>query len=497
MRKFVIGLAAMALAFVIVAPNFASAGTVAMTHVMRWRGVTTDDTDGNSRNHDNRQVMDHLVRPRWTYKTEGGKVWSIFELDAITGGGTFGNQTGRHDAQINRWLFDFAIPGTTFRYRVGRTDWRSPDGEVIGGAGLSRTEGMGIYGKLFGPVKLTAWWTKTSEGVASHTDVDLYYLAFAWKAAPAVTITPWLAWEHDNSGGSTLTTTAADSDAFTGLEPTGGCAAGQTAIGNGATDACFGTSASSSSSFTPDADIRFWGGNVKAKFGIASINVTGIYEEGNLDFGRGSSRPDIKIRAWAALIRLWLNFGKLKVGFYGSFFSGDDDITSGTGRAAAQSDNKLTRFVAPRAAGSSSGTSRINGPQLFTNRRFTTQVAGFFRQNRSGAGDGGVNGNGAHIYEILAKYKLTRQLELAGNISLIRSAAKRANLTNGTTFDSSKSIGTEIDLSAKYNIYKSVYARLTWAYMFAGDYGKETGSSARDFDDSWALFWELRHTFKQ
>ena len=69
--------------------------------------------------------------------------------------------------------------------------------------------------------------------------------------------------------------------------------------------------------------------NVKAKFGIASLNATAVFQDGDVEYG-GAGLSDIDIEAWAALIRLWFNFGKLRVGFYGHFFSGDDDTTSAT-----------------------------------------------------------------------------------------------------------------------------------------------------------------------
>ncbi|MEE9240132.1 MAG: hypothetical protein V3U53_02965, partial [bacterium] len=206
-----------------------------------------------------------------------------------------------------------------------------------------------------------------------------------------------------------------------------------------------------------------------------------------------------------------LNFGKLRVGFYGHFFSGDDDTTSATGGvtsltnvSARQRDNELSRFSAPRI----NGTSRLVGPQLVTRRRFSTMSPVFGSENRPGGGNGGANMNGAQIYEILIKYQITKKLTFDGNISLIRSAAKRADIdanfdrdttdAGDATFDSAKDFGTEIDLSLKYQIYKSLFTRLTFAYLFAGDYGKQATSggaavNARDFDDTWALFSELRH----
>ncbi|MBT7856563.1 MAG: hypothetical protein HN720_06530, partial [Nitrospinaceae bacterium] len=80
--------------------------------------------------------------------------------------------------------------------------------------------------------------------------------------------------------------------------------------------------------------------------------------------------------------------------------------------------------------------------------------------------------------------------------------AKRADqdttgdgIADGNTYNSSKDIGTEVDISARWDIYKGLFARVTYAYLFAGDYGKLNTAAALDNDDSWALYYEFRYTF--
>ena len=486
MRKIFIALAAVVVTLAIAAPHFASAAEIKMTGIYRFRGVTGDDFDRNDKAHDSRQSMDWLARPRWTAVSEGGKVFAIYELDVFdrnisgaNGNVTFGTATSRLNVGLNRWVIDAAIPGTTLRFRVGKSDWTDPSNEIIGGAGLNRIQGFGVYGKLMGPLTLSLWTVKYNEGLAAAADGDLYHLSVAWKAAPSILITPWLAWDHLNNG----------------------CTVG---TGNATTPACTAT--------RPDIDMWYYGVNLKAKFGIASLNLTGVIQDGEVEFGRGAGRSDIDVQAYAALIRLWFNFGKLKVGFYGHFFSGDDDDTTAVGGATGtalltgrQGDNKLKRFSGPRQ----NGTSRLVGPQLVTRRRFST-LAVFGAENRGGGGNGGTRMNGAQIYELLIKYKITKALTFDGNISLIRSAERRvsidANFDGDTldagdmTYDSAKDFGTEIDLSLKYQIYKTMFARLTFAYLIAGDYGKlktvagvAPATGTQGLDDTWALYSELRH----
>lgn len=485
MRKYFLALIALALMFSVTAVDFASAADIKMTGVMRFRGTSSDDADqiDTTGNHDGRQKIDSLWRPRWTMSSHGGKVKGVLELDA-TGNSTSANSEGRANAEWNRYIVDFLVPGTTFRFRFGRTDYVDPSKEIFGSTGVNRVWGYQLYGKINKTLSLTAFNTQFTEGNNVNSDDNDYYLALAWKAAPAITLTPWIAWEKY------------------GATTTGGTPAANGAVAK-----------STVSSAATERDIWFYALNAKAKFGIASLNATVVIQDGTLDFGRavnsGNStnntdvnaaatapRADTDVESYAVLIRLWLNFGKLKVGFYGTFMPGDDDATDASGDLGTQADNKLTRFLPP-GGGGDSGNCNINGPQIVTRRRFSTSSISFKRESRCGSGDGGEDMNGSRIYEILAKYSVTKALLVEGNVSFIQTDAKRADGSdgNGTVYNSSKDIGTELDLSAKYTIYKGLWLRLTYAHLFAGDYGKENVATARDNDDTWALYSELRYTF--
>ncbi len=471
MRKFLMGLAAILVVAAVAAPPIASAAQIKVNGIFRFRGVTGDDGDRNSRLHDTRQQADYLTRMRWTFTGKGKKIWGIYETDlrdanltAQNGNGRFGNTNlNRVNVGINRWIMDAAIPGTTLRFRVGKTDWRAPKPlqNLIGGNGLNRTQGIGIYGKLSSNLSLSLWNTQISEGTTASSDDNDYYLGVTWKAAPNMKITPIIAWEKfGGTGNNTGTPTSA----------------------------------------TTERDLWYYGLNMQAKFGILDLGIGAMIEDGKLEFSRGvnaGGRQDTKIEGWALLIRSWLNFGKLKVGFYGHFFPGDDDITDQTGDLGTQPDNTLKRFTAMRGGGLA-GSGRLDGPQLITRRRYSTFSGLTNFENRNGTGNGGAQMNGSHIYEILVKYKITKSLGFMGNVSLIRSAAKRANIDSDgdgiadQTYDSAKDFGTEIYLSLKYSNNKGFFTRLTFGYLFAGDYGKASGTNARDFDDTWMLWSEMR-----
>ena len=473
MRKYFIWLAAIAM--LVTTASAAYAVDVKFTGFFRVRGVATENGDRNDRRHDTRQDNDRLFRPRFTYTHDNKKVWAIYEFDLQ--GGDWGADVARPAAGVNRYVVDFAIPGSTLRFRMGRTDWTSPDREIFDSFGFSRTTGFGIYGKLFGPVTLSAFTAKWREGSANgdgdaraagqggemRDDADLYYVALAYKAAPSITITPWLGYDT-----------------------------------NKATDALKATD--------PDIDAFYIGTNVKAKFGIASIDVTGVIQDGQLDYSQlATGRPDVDLGGYAVLIRTWFTFGKLKLGYAGTFISGDDDTTDATGTFGQQADRDMSRFIFPR----NQASGHLLGPQLVNRRRYhAINIMGNNVANDSGGGGRATNGVGTH--EFLWQYAATKDLSFAGEVGLIRSAASRADIdanfdgdtvdANDFTYDSDKGIGTEADFHFSYNIYKGLILKGTYSYLWAGDYGVEATaagapSNARDLDNTWGAHIGLRWVF--
>ena len=95
-------------------------------------------------------------------------------------------------------------------------------------------------------------------------------------------------------------------------------------------------------------------------------------------------------------------------------------------------------------------------------------------------------------------------------MSFIRSTAKRAGVdanndgdvtdSGDTEYTNDKDIGTEVDLGVDWKMYKNLTLTTAVSYLFAGDYGKtkSTGgvaTASRAFDDTWALFLNIRYTF--
>jgi hypothetical protein len=453
MRKYFIWLAAIAL--LVTTASAAYAIDFKMTGFYRVRGITADDGDRNSKTHDSQQDNDRLFRPRFTTTSDDKKIMAIYEFDLDS---KDWGDAGRPAAGVNRFVVDFAVPGTTLRFRMGRSDWTSPDREIFDSFGNNRRTGFGLYGRLSGPVSLSAFTFKYAEGGTESTDADAYYVALGLKAAPSITITPWIGYDRKNGGDSS----------------------------------------------EAGYDLAYYAINAKAKFGIADIDASIVLNDGEINYSRDNSLPDVELDGWAALVRTWFTFGKLKLGYAGTFISGDDDRTSGTGVLGQQPDNELSRFVFPQL----NKAGQLLGPQLITRRRY--HAIGVIGDSSPNSGGGGAASNGVNTHELLVQYQATKDLTLSGQIGFANSHSQRADIDanlNGdmsdagdSTYDSSTEIGTEVDVHFSYNIYPGLILKGTYSYLWAGDYGVEetsggVASASRGKDDTWAAHIGLRYLF--
>jgi len=469
------GLAAVAVLIAFAAADYASAASVKMTGLVRARALTVRDADRDSRSSsingspDGTQQLAMAFRPRWTATSLKGKIKAVYELDFADGQdatdrgcGNFAVTAGSNDRCVvgtNRYHLDFAIPGTKSRFRIGKSDWRAPGAgrELVGGAGLNRGTGFGFYGKLAKGLSYQAWNAIRQEGGVAASDDNDYLFSLSTKVG-GVKVEPWIGYEHNNSARN-------------------------------------GVAIANPVAATTKREIFWYGLSASAKMGKASLSGVGVLVNGTLDFGRGinnTGRQDTDVEGYAVLLRSWLNLGRgLKVGLYGTFMPGDDDVTSAAGDFGTQPDNKITRFV-PMGGGGTAGACRIDGPQLLTRRRYHSQASGYAGEVRCGNGNGGAGLNGSQIIEFLIDYRMTKKVRIRGNYSIIRSAASRPT-TAGATFSDSKDAGSEVDLTLSYTIAKRLSMDMTYSHLFAGDYGLATG--ARDFDDTWAATWRVTHTF--
>ncbi|MBE17229.1 MAG: hypothetical protein CMH79_00565 [Nitrospinae bacterium] len=451
MRKFLLTLAVAVLAVGLVLPEVFAA-SFKFTGMYRYRGVSYDDADRDNTTEDGNQKADMLMRPRFTAVSEGGKVKAVWELDL--GSGAW--DVTKTAPKVNRHYVQFALPGTKLKVQYGRDDYFSPGKTLVTSSGLNRTQGWEVTGKMAG-MKMTAWTVKVAEGGAGGSggpfggknDADVHHIGITTKAA-GLTLTPHLTIEADGRGSGTA---------------------------------------------TPDKDIRWWGLNAKGKVGMFSLKVDAIYQEGTIDYPSSSATvKDIDIKASMLQVSATTKVGKSKVELRAFATSGDKD-----GLAASQShgltaqqdgNNELTRFSGPKA----DAMMWTNNPQIISRKRYSTFNISAGNETRSGNGNGGTNGNGLRVMEIIVSHPISKKLSFKGNLSSIHSSESAQDISGGTQYVSDTNIGTEVDASLKYKFYKSLWAQVTYAYLSVGDYGKSTGAT-KDLDNTWCWYFEIRHSF--
>ena len=177
---------------------------------------------------------------------------------------------GDAQGRTNRWIIDFAVPGSALRMRMGRTDYTSPDKEIFDSGGNTRLPGIALYGKLSKNMSLSMFTVKHKGGNGASgvsDDMDLYFASLGMKVSPALTLTPWVGNSRDSGE-------------------------------NG-------------------HDYWYGGLNAKTKMGIFSVNASGVVQGGDLN-------DDTDVSAWAFLVRTSASFGKLKLKGNLTMLSGDD-----------------------------------------------------------------------------------------------------------------------------------------------------------------------------
>ncbi len=264
MKKLLLALFALTLLVAFTAPSYAA--DFKFSGFFRVRGSSENvNKDGNDDADDKEAYLDALIRPRFTMKS--GAVTAVWEPEFQSANGGF-TSAGRQTVGVNRWVIDYAIPGSALRMRWGRTDYFSPDKEIYDSGGRHREPGVAVYGKLSKNVSLSLFHTKAAEdGSSANADLSDYYGGLSIKVAPTLTLTPWAA--NSRSGKD-----------------------------NG-------------------YNYSFLGLHAKTKAGMLNINASGVFQSGDID-------DSTELSAWALLLRTSASFGKLKLMGNLTMLSGDD-----------------------------------------------------------------------------------------------------------------------------------------------------------------------------
>ncbi len=430
MRKILLTLFALALLATFVAPSYAA--DFKMTGFYRVRGIAGNNGDRNDDVDDSAQGFDALTRPRFTAKVDGGKIWSIWEIDwyeartendrtpnDANANILFGRSGGRVGVGTNRWVVDFAIPGSALRARWGRTDYTSPDKQIFDSAGATRWPGFAVYGKLSKNMSLSMFMTRKGMSGRGRTigpedeNNDSYYASVGIKVTPAMTLTPWVALSRDGKGRS-LTYAAL---------------------------------------------------NAKTKVGIVGLNLSGVSVGGDAKDGTDAS-------GWALLASGKAGLGKLTLIGTAIMLSGDDD----------DDDMEEGRFSHLMPGGGQF----ISGVMV-TDRSTTGGITSFRARLPRAGGTRNArfqNLNGAVVIGADAVYKVSKTFKVAAGVHIYQSAEDD---DMGNT-----DYGTEFNTSFEWKIYPKLRLRSQFGYLATGDYGLAADDPD---DDTWTAMFSLDHFF--
>ena len=266
MRKILLALFALALVVAFTAPSYAADFKYSGFYRVRGSSEAVEGDDG-----DKDRYLDALIRPRFTAKS--GAVTAVWEPEFVSANGGFAIGPGRQTVGVNRWVLDFAVPGSALRVRMGRTDYFSPDKEIYDSGGRHREPGIALYGKLSKNISLSAFMTSAREDAgAENDDATDYYASLSFKLSPTLTVSPWVANSRDAAAGG--------------------------------------------------YDYSFLGLNAKTKVGILNVNGSVVIQEGDLSSGD-------ELSGWAVLLRTSASLGKLKLSGNLTMLSGNDGTKAG------------------------------------------------------------------------------------------------------------------------------------------------------------------------
>ncbi len=466
----------------------------------RYRGVTTDNKDRNKDAVDDTNYYDVVFRPSFTATMED-KARVFFQLDIPSfnaiggddfhnfGGGPLNTTGGRTGVNVVVYNLQVKVPGVPGNWfvKVGRDNGFMPRG-LVADVPTLRSFGIQVWGTvgMFKP-RFEIWKRdeismstmainidpmeaddKTimykrhmhrqnanfNNGLALDDDDDLYVVKLPFTPSKGLRVMPYLAYWKSTDRGYDFSGKKADIDMF-----------------------------------YPAVSASYRNGNYFAKLDF-------VYQTGEIDH-ESMMHEDYTASAYAFWGQIGGTWGPLSASVNYVFASGDDD----------KNDEDMTRFTGAGCAGTDSGVfcdAYAKGPTdlWFGSKYNDINIVG----SRNIGGDGDARGNGTSTFTVDAAYSLMKNLRLQGTLGFIWSAEKRMDMMGYDRFSSSSRIGTEVDLSATWSIYKGVSLTGGFDYLFAGDYGelnedsqlaadKQKPGWINDNSDSWQAVWKLQWFF--
>jgi len=451
---------------------------------MRFRGVAANNQDrmdtvtGNGENlgADNWRYYDHVFRPYFKASTSFARMY--FQLDIpkfnLVGGedgSNFGTglvafaDFGRTDASVVNYNLSIKVPHVPGNWWVtmGRDNVFLPRG-LVGRLPALREFGIQLKGSLgiFKP-RLEIWKRDESSsgtlGLDFSDDDDVYIVKMPFSPMKGVRVLPYLVYHEQNR-------TAARSTKVTSVYP---------------------------------------GVSLSARHKNLTGKLDFIYQTGDLDRAAGEDDSEVNAYVMWAQGSVALGAANLSVNYV---------MASGDSNQNDKDENQFFGVGCSPITGDTGCDARTQGPtdMWFGDKYNDTVTVGSRNIGGNTGGTGGryARGNGTSTLSFDGSYRVTKALLVQGTIGAIWSMYTRPDLTTdgSSEFKDERYIGTEVDLSATYSLYKGVSLTGGFDYLWAGDYGElktavaddsqvpgGTNRQVNNNNDSWQAVWKLQWFF--
>jgi len=405
-------------------------------------------------------------RVKWSFGNENVKAVWYLESDMIWGdsagstdaaaGRNFGGALGADKVQtetkqINVW---FKIPDTSVEATVGLHTIKDAYDGVFSAA--NDAAGVTVTGK-YEPVAYKLTWAKAYENVTNHADDgDLYQAEVDWGPSQETKLGfNFYFWKDTTAKGT----------------PRLLLGSGEFPIND------------------YKMDIYMPGINGSMKLGPVKLSAWAFYQFGTFESIIGD--PDVDINGFAINARGDMNLGPGKFFIEGLYITGDSD----------ENDDKYKSIV---TLGDYQQNASPGGYSGYTSTHMVIMLSTWNMASISQCligcsggeyGDSLANG-GRGIWHIAAGYnqKFSDKLSAEANIGYL-SATKLYDIDKSSGRD--KDMGTEINATVTYALYKNLKFSLTGAYVMAGDFLRdlsETGVTEK-FEDPWASYFRVNYTY--
>ena len=366
--------------------------------------------------------VEQRMRIRFVTGTENVKAVAHFEMNSIwgdstgggrlTGGGLTADAVNIQTKSAYVW---FKVPNTSLDFTVGNQPVSDSYANVF--MGVADMSGVFMNGKAdFGSYRLG--WSKWSEGNLTLADDRTFYLAEA-KFTPA----------KDVKAGLNFYVLQDDRNRPLAF-----------------------SSSSTQRVYMPGVDMTFGAGP-------ATINAWAFYQFGQYASYKDPAVTDVKISGFAGDVRADLNAGPGKAFLEALYISGGD--------------NNSVKYKSIVDSGYTNSVYIRSGMQiLFLAADVLQSTSGLYNSVTGGGGaaSGSMGNGGRGLEHIAAGYTQKLSDKLTGKVGI--GYLQAATLLKTDPAWMKKGMGTEVNASVDYNLYKGLDVGFVGAYAVLGDFFK-------------------------